>query len=115
MSMLPDHTPPPWSFDDDTRQIYGPGMNAIAQVWTFEDFPCADEDEEALVAIEQDANGELMAAAPELLECALYQRAYERFEVPTPFGHDCQWCQSCLEKLRNLRDSAIARATGGAK
>lgn len=58
---------------------------------------------------ESKANARLIAAAPELFEYAKAQDAYDNGRVPP--WHACGWCRSCVAKLRELRRSAIAKAT----
>ena len=61
------HTPGPWHYhsDEDGKPIYNIGNFAIAYM----DAYTPDEDDGGAWERETDANGNLVAAAPELLEC----------------------------------------------
>jgi hypothetical protein len=34
-------------------------------------------------------------------------RAMEARDLPTPYGHDCQWCSACVHKAKREADSAL--------
>lgn len=79
--MSAKHTPRPWEFDPETREIWG-GM-VIATVTEADDFPCIDpEDEGEAERCDEmcNANGLLIAVAPELL--AELERLAESFGWP---------------------------------
>jgi hypothetical protein len=61
------HTPGPWHYhsNEDGKPIYNHGYFAIAYM----DAYTPDEDDGGEWEQETDANGKLVAAAPELLEC----------------------------------------------
>ena len=52
----------------------------------------------------------LHVAAPELLAAVQTRRAYVLF-LPNPFGHACQWCGGCMDRLFGMESAAIAKAT----
>ena len=53
----------------------------------------------------------LIAAAPKMLE-ALEARVAHEERNPPPFGHGCQWCGICYERLQEMEKEAIAAARG---
>lgn len=53
----------------------------------------------------------LIAAAPDLYEALKASRAY-REDEPTPWGHDCRWCEECINRVVALQEAAIAKAEG---
>lgn len=61
------HTPGPWKIVDD--ELLGPDDQGIASlhIYTHEDFPCAEDEQEEEVNAESAANARLIIAAPELL------------------------------------------------
>jgi hypothetical protein len=62
------HTPGPWSLLDESEIHHEGAM--IANVMMADDFPCLDQDDEALIAkveAECHANARLIKAAPNLL------------------------------------------------
>lgn len=58
--MTKTHTPGPWRFDDEQAAILNPDSKPVA----FLSFHAADS------LAQENANGRLIAAAPELLRCA---------------------------------------------
>ena len=58
---------------------------------------------------EQIANARLIAAAPDLLAALEAQEAWDRHQAP-PWGHDCQWCAGCCERIAIMRRAAIEKA-----
>lgn len=61
--------------------------------------------------VEKKAKRQLEDAAPDLLAYARAQELREAGLRPQ-WGHDCEWCADCVEKLKNLRRHAIAKAEG---
>lgn len=55
------------------------------------------------------ANAALLVAAPDLLAALEAAEAYERGD-PTPWGHDCNWCEDCAYRVVLMRQKAIAAA-----
>lgn len=63
--MKTKHTPGPWDFETDDYIVYFNGVMPIASIYEDEDFPCADS---GVLQAEHEANGRLIAAAPDLLK-----------------------------------------------
>lgn len=66
--MSAQHTAGPWVFDAESHDIqHAESGMAIARVNEPGDFPCRDEKQDDAFAAECDANGYVLAAAPEML------------------------------------------------
>lgn len=91
------HTPGPWTFDDDAG-IYADGV-AIAQVYGPDDFACFSpntEDEQKQAETNCEANGHLIAAAPDLLE-ACRRIVDETVNTPPSLGA-IECCRVAIQK-----------------
>lgn len=53
----------------------------------------------------------LHQAAPAMLKALEAWQLHHMVE-PNPFGHNCEWCGDCLNKLHALRREALAQARG---
>lgn len=105
-----EHTPGPWERGGDRNQyIQTTGGRVLARVATVDDYP------------HNPADGDLISAAPELLEAcemaeALLALAGERgcraFHEPAEHFEECEGCR-CALVLDKARD-AIAKAKGEA-
>src|ERR1035437_1836628 len=101
------HTPGPWRYDADcglVRESPGDDINIgsaeLAEVMWVERSGMTDADSER----ETNANANLMAAAPEMLEAL--KRAQSNLQI-------CAIMDSSIDTL-DVVDAAIALATGGA-
>jgi hypothetical protein len=67
------HTPGPWAVDEDGEITGHEGGTAIGRVYMYADFPCLDPDDvdQDVFDAESQADGRLMAAAPDLLDAAV--------------------------------------------
>lgn len=62
-----DHNSGPYFFDEENETIMSEEGAMIASVYGFDDFPCADLEQEDVIREECRLNGHVLAAAPMLL------------------------------------------------
>lgn len=51
----------------------------------------------------------LLTAAPALLAALQARHAHEN-GLPTPWNHDCLWCDACLWRIKTLETEALTLA-----
>lgn len=57
------------------------------------------------------ANTNLICAAPDLLAALKAHQAHVRGDK-NPFGHDCEWCGECCQRMVDMQIRAVAKAEG---
>jgi hypothetical protein len=98
------YSPDPWRADElapliTTRDKDG-NIFAVATVVV-----------EALLEGDYQANQHLIASAPDLLKACEARQLYE-MRRPNPFGHDCDWCGNCVQRVHDMEKAAISKARG---
>jgi len=88
------HTQGPWKYDDEGQYIFGPNTEMIAEIRGYGEY------------LPQEANGRLIAAAPELLEALESCLSTIQMECPECDGCKADLCTQCRAK------AAIRKAKG---
>ena len=109
------HTPGPWELWGSTLVLSSMGMGVICEISELHpESGMAEHDRLSIGSPNWDegvANARLIAAAPQMYEALEIRALYERREPP-PFGHDCQWCRDCYQRLLITERKALAAARG---
>ena len=114
-----EHTPGPWKIElpcEDTPNLWitAPTSVGVAKIEI-----CDYGDGKGERLTEEDyANARMIASAPDLLRALEAQEMREAGLNP-PWahgtGHDCMWCADCVERLKQMRRTALssAQSAGG--
>lgn len=91
--------------DEQIRKVTGklPTYDAHSKFWV------SSELRDAVDAASEHTWAYLEPVLQGLVEASIARESYEN-STPNPFGHDCRWCQSCVEEMANLESNALAAA-----